>query len=63
MATMLVRNEGFIHLYDGLSASLLRQATYSTVRFGAYDFLKANLGFSGECTNAAFPVTLTDGVR
>jgi hypothetical protein len=32
--------EGFFSLYNGLSASLLRQATYSTVRFGVYEELK-----------------------
>jgi len=31
---------GFFALYNGLSASLLRQATYSTVRFGVYEELK-----------------------
>ena len=31
---------GFFALYNGLSASLLRQATYSTVRFGVYAELK-----------------------
>ncbi|KAI9020202.1 mitochondrial carrier domain-containing protein [Phycomyces nitens] len=36
----IARNEGFLGLYNGISASLLRQATYSTVRFGAYDKLK-----------------------
>lgn len=33
-------NEGFRSLYSGLSASLLRQATYSTTRFGVYEELK-----------------------
>lgn len=37
---LIVRNEGFFRLYSGLSAGLLRQATYSTVRFGGYDGLK-----------------------
>jgi len=36
----IVRNEGVLSLYSGLSASLLRQATYSTVRFGTYEGLK-----------------------
>ncbi|KAI9274747.1 mitochondrial carrier domain-containing protein [Phascolomyces articulosus] len=42
ISTMLniAKKEGFFRLYAGLSASLLRQATYSTVRFGAYDKLK-----------------------
>ncbi|ORY98679.1 mitochondrial carrier domain-containing protein [Syncephalastrum racemosum] len=36
----IARSEGFFKLYAGLSASILRQATYSTVRFGVYDKLK-----------------------
>ncbi|KAI9318173.1 mitochondrial carrier domain-containing protein [Dichotomocladium elegans] len=41
MAT-IARIEGPWRLYAGLSASLLRQATYSTVRFGVYEHLKQN---------------------
>lgn len=40
MALSIVKNEGFLNLYSGLTASLLRQATYSTVRFGVYEYLK-----------------------
>ncbi|KAI7861780.1 mitochondrial carrier domain-containing protein [Spinellus fusiger] len=36
----IAKAEGFMGLYAGLSASLLRQITYSTVRFGAYDKFK-----------------------
>lgn len=36
----IAQNEGFTKLYAGLSASILRQATYSTVRFGVYEKLK-----------------------
>lgn len=36
----VVRNESLLGLYSGLSASLLRQMTYSTVRFGVYEELK-----------------------
>ena len=45
VSTMLniAKSEGFFRLYAGLSASLLRQATYSTVRFGAYDKLKQSM--------------------
>ncbi|KAI5791623.1 oxoglutarate/malate carrier protein [Peziza echinospora] len=39
----IVRHEGFLTLYSGLSASLLRQATYSTTRFGVYEYLKTAL--------------------
>ncbi|KAI8988349.1 mitochondrial carrier domain-containing protein [Mycotypha africana] len=34
------RTEGMTALYQGLSASLLRQGTYSTIRFGLYDKFK-----------------------
>ncbi|KAI8644650.1 mitochondrial carrier domain-containing protein [Parasitella parasitica] len=42
LSTMIkiAQNEGFFKLYAGLSASILRQATYSTVRFGVYEKLK-----------------------
>lgn len=33
----IVRNQGVLALYNGLSASLLRQLTYSTTRFAMYD--------------------------
>lgn len=39
--TYIIRNEGILGLYAGLSAALLRQLTYSTVRFGVYEDLKA----------------------
>lgn len=38
-----VSNEGLRGLYDGLSASILRQATYSTVRIGAYEEMKQRI--------------------
>ena len=31
------RSEGFLALYNGLSASLVRQLTYSTTRFAIYE--------------------------
>ncbi|CAN3369327.1 mitochondrial dicarboxylate transporter [Diutina catenulata] len=40
MVVQIIRNEGFFKIYSGLSASLLRQATYSTTRFGVYEYLK-----------------------
>ena len=36
------KNNGFLGLYSGLSASLLRQITYSTTRFGIYEELKSD---------------------
>lgn len=35
----VLRNEGIFGLYNGLSAGLLRQATYSTTRLGVYQSL------------------------
>lgn len=37
----IFRNQGALGLYAGLSAALLRQMTYSTVRFGVYEDLKS----------------------
>ncbi|ODV95219.1 hypothetical protein PACTADRAFT_49968 [Pachysolen tannophilus NRRL Y-2460] len=37
---LIIKDEGFTSLYAGLSAALLRQATYSTTRFGTYEYLK-----------------------
>ncbi|KAK0634982.1 mitochondrial carrier domain-containing protein [Bombardia bombarda] len=38
--THILRHDGVRGLYNGLSASLLRQLTYSTTRFGIYEELK-----------------------
>lgn len=35
----IVANEGFFALYNGISAGLLRQATYTTTRLGIYTWL------------------------
>ncbi|KAK6197969.1 mitochondrial carrier domain-containing protein [Scheffersomyces amazonensis] len=40
MVYQIITKEGFFKIYSGLTASLLRQATYSTTRFGVYEFLK-----------------------
>jgi dicarboxylate transporter 10 len=40
----ILRNDGVLGLYSGLSASLLRQLTYSTVRFGIYEEMKSRYG-------------------
>ncbi|TGO40610.1 hypothetical protein BHYA_0034g00290 [Botrytis hyacinthi] len=39
----VLKHNGVAGLYSGLSASLLRQITYSTTRFGIYEKLKTNL--------------------
>ncbi|WKY14147.1 hypothetical protein Q1695_000026 [Nippostrongylus brasiliensis] len=40
MAIRLYKSDGVLAFYNGLSASLLRQLTYSTTRFGMYETLK-----------------------
>ncbi|CAB3995964.1 Mitochondrial dicarboxylate carrier [Paramuricea clavata] len=37
MAVKVVKSDGVLALYNGLSASVLRQLTYSTTRFGIYE--------------------------
>jgi len=39
----VMKNEGVLKIYQGLSASLLRQGTYSTARFGVYEYLKESM--------------------
>lgn len=43
MANSIIKTTGFMSLYSGLSAALLRQATYSTVRFSFYEIVKTIL--------------------
>lgn len=40
----IIKQQGAIALYNGLTASLLRQATYSTTRFGIYEVAKQSAG-------------------
>lgn len=35
----IIKKQGVLALYSGLSASLLRQGTYSTTRFGVYEVI------------------------
>lgn len=44
----IIRNQGVLALYSGLSASLLRQITYSTTRFAIYDTAKKYVSPNGE---------------
>lgn len=37
----ILQKEGVVGLYTGLSAGLLRQATYTTTRLGVYTYLFA----------------------
>ena len=58
MAVKVIRDDGFLALYNGLSASCLRQATYTTTRFAIYGAVKSmrsdsNLNFLEKITLAA----------
>ncbi|NXF84109.1 DIC protein, partial [Sclerurus mexicanus] len=48
MAMHVIRTDGFLALYNGLSASLCRQMTYSLTRFGIYETAKKHLGQSSQ---------------
>ncbi|KAI3552433.1 hypothetical protein CSPX01_00182 [Colletotrichum filicis] len=54
--THIIRNHGVTGLYNGLSASLLRQMTYSTVRFGAYEEMKIRATRANDGKPPSFPV-------
>lgn len=52
----IVKADGLRGLYAGLSASLLRQITYSTTRFGIYEELKTRLTKKNDGRPPSFPV-------
>ncbi|VDN18557.1 unnamed protein product [Gongylonema pulchrum] len=52
MTMKIIRNDGIRGLYNGISASLLRQMTYSLTRFGMYEQLKKQ--FPGDATTIPF---------
>ncbi|CAI4603222.1 BGP_1a_G0037890.mRNA.1.CDS.1 [Saccharomyces cerevisiae] len=54
MLESILANEGVVGLYSGLSAAVLRQCTYTAVRFGAYDLLKENVIPREQLTNMAY---------
>lgn len=41
LTAKVIREQGVLALYNGLSASMLRQLTYSTTRFGIYEVGKS----------------------
>lgn len=49
----IVKTDGIRGLYSGISASLLRQLTYSTARFGIYEEMKQRAG-----PDPSFPVLI-----
>ncbi|EFN88705.1 Mitochondrial 2-oxoglutarate/malate carrier protein [Harpegnathos saltator] len=66
VTSSILKNEGILALYSGLSAGLMRQATYTTTRLGIYTWLieltskdaqpsfivKALLGMTAGCVGA-----------
>ncbi|KDN69616.1 hypothetical protein CSUB01_04933 [Colletotrichum sublineola] len=52
----ILRNHGVTGLYNGLSASLLRQMTYSTARFGVYEEMKIRATRANGGKAPSFPV-------
>lgn len=52
VAANVVRQDGLFGLYKGLSASLLRQATYSMTRFGVYGPVKDAIAGKGKAPSA-----------
>lgn len=44
----ILRDEGVLALYRGFSAGLLRQATYTTARLGAFNNISENLRVDGK---------------
>lgn len=48
LAMKIIREQGVFSLYTGISASLCRQLTYSTVRFGIYEVGKQAMTKPGE---------------
>ncbi|KAM7289760.1 mitochondrial dicarboxylate carrier [Ixodes scapularis] len=44
----IVKNQGVLAMYNGLSASILRQLTYSTTRFGIYEVVRQVVVKPGE---------------
>src|ERR1700749_932978 len=52
----IIKTNGVLGLYSGLSASLLRQITYSTTRFGIYEELKSK--FSTSSSAPSFPTLI-----
>merc|ERR1712013_670104 len=56
--TSVIKNEGISTLYNGLSAGLLRQATYTTTRLGIYTWLFEKFSTDGKPPNFAMKAAL-----
>lgn len=54
----IIAKEGVLALYNGLSAGVLRQATYTTTRLGIYTYLFEKAKQDGKPPNFAMKATL-----
>merc|ERR1712086_935465 len=43
IASQMIKEEGFLSLYSGLSAGLTRQVVYTGARLGLFDFVKTQI--------------------
>lgn len=48
MAVKLYASDGLLGFYNGLSASILRQLTYTTARFGVYETVKKQMAIANK---------------
>ncbi|KAL5018771.1 hypothetical protein ScPMuIL_004493 [Solemya velum] len=62
MAMKVIRSDGFFALYNGLTASVTRQLTYSLTRFGIYETVKKNLTDNGKVQMPFYQKVLTAGI-
>lgn len=60
----VITHEGILAIYSGLSASLLRQGTYSTTRFGVYEYIKDTIAKDDDKTPPTYvllPISMLSG--
>ncbi|KAL4714880.1 hypothetical protein ACJJTC_012552 [Scirpophaga incertulas] len=62
MGSEIIAREGFFKLYTGLSAALLRQATYTTTRLGVYNYLFDSYRESHVGVNPSFALKTGMGI-
>ena len=63
MANGIIRQEGALALYKGLSAGLLRQATYTTARLGTFNSISESLKIDGRVRRPPHIHTAKDSWR
>lgn len=61
-AINLLRNEGVPGLYKGLSAAIMRQASYTTLRLGLYDIIKDIITSNPNHSKPTLPTRIMSGM-